>query len=330
MTEKFRWGICGTGGIAHAFAHGLQALPDVELVAVGSRTAAAAARFGQEFNVPRRHASYEALAADPGVDAVYVATPHPWHKPNTILFLKSGKAVLCEKPFAVNRKEAEEMVATARAERRFLMEAMWTRFLPMLVQTRAWLASGSIGDVRMVQADFGFRASWDEESRLLDPELAGGGLLDVGVYCVSLASMVYGREPSRITGFAHLGHTRVDEQSAVVLAYDGGALALLWSAVRTNTPQEAVIMGTEGMVRLHPPFWRGDRATLTVHDKSEQVYEFPLQGNGYNYEAAEVARCVREGRLESQTMPLDESCVIMGVMDAIRAQWGLVYPCECP
>lgn len=330
MTTKFRWGICGTGNIAHAFARGLQALPDAELVAVGSRTAASAERFGKEFRVPRRHDSYEALAADPEIDAVYVATPHPWHKPNTILFLKSGKAVLCEKPFAVNRKEAEEMAATARAERRFLMEAMWTRFLPMLARTREWLASGCIGEVRMVQADFGFRAGWDEESRLLDPHLAGGGLLDVGVYCVSLASMVYGREPSRIASIADLGSTRVDEQSAVILGYDGGALALLSSAVRTNTPQEAIIMGTEGMIRLHPPFWRGDRATLTIHDKSEETFTFPLEGNGYNYEAAEVAQCVRAGRIESDVMSLNESCAVMGVLDAIRAQWGLVYPCEYP
>ncbi|HNR29299.1 MAG TPA: Gfo/Idh/MocA family oxidoreductase [Candidatus Hydrogenedentes bacterium] len=328
MTGKFRWGICGTGNIAHAFARGLEALSDAELAAVGSRTAEAAARFGDEFGVPRRHASYEVLAADPDVDAVYVATPHPLHMENTVLFLRAGKAVLCEKPFAVNRKQAEEMVATARAERRFLMEAMWTRFLPMLAQVRSWLASGRIGEVRMVQADFGFRAGWDEESRLLDPLLAGGGLLDVGVYCVSLASMVYGREPSRIAGLAHLGRTRVDEQSAVVLGYDGGALALLSSAVRTNTPQEAIIMGTEGIIRLHPPFWRGSRATLTLDGKDEETFEFPMEGNGYNYEAAEVARCVREGRIESEIMPLNESLAIMGVMDGIRAQWGLVYPFE--
>lgn len=330
MADKFRWGICGTGMISHHFATGLKALPDAELVAVGSRAQKTAETFGREFGAKRCHASYEALADDPEVDAVYIGTPHPFHRPNTLLFLRAGKAVLCEKPFAVNRGEAEEMVAVARAERRFLMEAMWTRFLPTLVQTRDWLAKGVIGDPRMVYSDFGFRADWDPKSRLLDPNYAGGGLLDVGVYCVAMASMVFGGTPKRITSMAHLGKTGVDEQSAVVLGYDGGELAVLSSAVRTETPQDTVIMGTKGMIRLHPPFWCGTKATLTIHGKEPKEFELPLIGNGYNYEAAEVARCVRNGRLESETMPLGESLAIMGTMDAVRAQWGLKYPFETP
>lgn len=328
MAEKFRWGICGTGMISHHFATGLKALPDAELVAVGSRSQHTADTFGHEFGATRCHASYEALAADPDVDAVYIGTPHPFHRPNTLLFLRAGKAVICEKPFAVNRGEAEEMVAVARAEKRFLMEAMWTRYLPVIVQTCRWLAEGAIGEPRMVQSDFGFRADWDPKSRLLDPAYGGGGLLDVGVYCVSMAFMVFGCAPSRIVGLAHLGETRVDEQSAVVLGYDGGGLAIVASAVRTESPQDAIIMGTDGMIRLHPPFWCGTKATLTMHGKEPKEFEFPLIGNGYNYEAAELARCVREGRLESETMPLNESLAIMGTMDAIRAQWGLQYPFE--
>lgn len=328
MSDKFRWGICGTGNIARQFARGLRALPDAEIAAVGSRAHETAVQFADEFGVARRHATYEALAADPDVDAVYVSSPHPCHMENTLLFLRAGKAVLCEKPLAVNRAQGERMVATARAESRFLMEAMWTRFLPALVQTRRWIAEGRIGEVRMVQADFGFRTEWDPSSRLLDPAYAGGGLLDVGCYCVSLASLVFGRQPVRISGLAHLGETGVDEHSAVVLGYDQGELALLASGVRTNTPQDAVIMGTEGFIRIHPPFWLSSRVSLTLGEQEPITVDCPYAGNGYNCEAAEVARCVREGRIESETMSHAESLAILETMDAIRAKWGLRYPME--
>ena len=328
MDHKFRWGICGTGMISHHFATGLRALPDAQLVAVGSRAQDTADRFAREFGAPRAYATYEALAADPEVDAVYIGTPHPLHRPNTLLFLRAGKAVLCEKPFAVNRAEAGEMVAEARACRRFLMEAMWTRFLPAVVKTREWLTSGLIGEPRMLYSDFGFRTGWDPSSRLLDPAYAGGGLLDVGVYCVSMASMIFGGAPQQISGLAHIGETNVDEQSAVVLGYPGGALALISSGVRTTTPQETTIMGTKGMIRLHAPFWCGTKATVTLEEQPPQDFEMPMEGNGYNYEAAEVARCVRAGLVESPVMPHEESLSIMETMDAIRAQWGLKYPFE--
>lgn len=328
MTNRIRWGILGTGSIANKFATGLAILPDAELVAVGSRAQASADAFAATFKVPHRHASYEALAADPDVDVVYVATPHPLHHPNTLMCLEAGKAVLCEKPFAINAREADDMVSVARERRLFLMEAMWTRYLPVVVRVREWLAEGRIGKPRMVTADFGFRAGFNEESRLFDRAMGGGALLDVGIYPISLASMVFGRQPSRIAGFADLGKTGVDEQAAIVFAYDQGELANLYTAIRTTTPQEAVIMGEEGSIRIHSPFWYGTTATLTVNGKDPETVELPYLGNGYTHEAMEVMRCLRAGALESPVMPLDETIALMKTLDAIRAQWGLTYPTD--
>ncbi len=327
MAEKIRWGILGTGNIAHQFARGLAAAEEAELVAVGSRTAEAAAKFADEFGVTRRHLSYEALAHDAEVDAVYVSTPHPFHCDNTILCLNAGKSVLCEKPFSMNAREADAMIGLAREKGLFLMEAMWTRFTPAMAKIRALIAEGVIGEVRMLQADFGFRGSFKPESRWLAPELAGGAVLDVGVYPISLASMIFG-EPAQIVSAAHLGDTGVDEQNAAIFSYSAGQLALLSSAVRTTTPQEAVIMGTEGMIRIGADWWRPQRFTVQRAGQSPEVFDLPFRGNGYNYEAEEVGRCLRAGELESKIMSLDETRSIMQTMDTLRAQWGLVYPSE--
>jgi predicted dehydrogenase len=326
--EKIRWGILGTGNIATRFAEGLMALPDAELVAVGSRSQSSADDFGYEFDVPHRHATYAALADDPDVDVVYVATPHPFHRETSMLCLEGGKAVLCEKPFAINASEAEDVIALAREKGLFLMEAMWTRFLPILVKTRELLAGGAIGEVRVLSADFGFRTAFDPKSRLFDPHLGGGALLDVGVYPVSLASMVFGTAPSRISGMAHLGQTGVDEQSAVILGYDQGQLAILAAAVRTEMPQEAVLMGTEGWIRIHAPWWRSTTLTLSLPGQEDEVIHLPYEGNGYNYEAAAVMDCLRAGKTENDVMGLDETLAIMQTLDRIRAQWNLRYPME--
>jgi len=328
MAEKIRWGILSTGNIAKQFARGLKAIDAAELVAVGSRTQAKADAFGDEFAVPRRHASYERLAHDPDVDVVYVATPHTFHKENSILCLENGRAVLCEKPFTINAREARELIAFARKKKLFLMEAMWTRFLPLYAKVRELLADRAIGEVRMLTADFGFRANFDPKGRLFNPELGGGGLLDVGVYTVSFASMIFGGAPERIASMADIGATGVDEQAGLVLGYDAGRLAVLTCAVRTTTPHEALIMGTDGMIRMHHPFWHGTTLTLSVPGKPDVQMTHPYVGNGYNCEAAEVMRCLRAGKTESEIMPLDETFSVMETMDRIRAQWGLKYPME--
>ena len=327
MSDKLRWGILGTGSIARKFAEGLTSADGAELTAIGSRKQETADAFGDEFDIPHRHASYQALADDADVDAIYVATPHTLHSENSILCLEAGKAVLCEKPFAINAEQARQTVDVARGRGVFLMEAMWTRFFPLMSWLRGLLADGAIGEVRMVAADFGFRADFNPDSRLLNPDLGGGGLLDVGVYTVSLASMVLGK-PSRIASLADIGRTGVDEQAAMVFGYDGGQLSVLYTAVRTSTPHEAVILGTDGQIRLPTAWWRPQRMTLIRSGQEPEEVVMEPEGNGYNYEAVEVARCLDEGKTESDVMPLDESIEIMETMDQVRAQWGLKYPME--
>lgn len=328
MVDKIRWGILGTGMIAHKFAEGLRVLPDAVLTAIGSRSQAAADRFGDAFDVPHRHATYQDLASDPEVDVIYVSSPHPMHKEDTLLCLEAGKAVLCEKPFTMNSQESEAVIRAARERGLFLMEAMWTRYLPAVVRARQLLAEGVIGEVRMVQADFGFRAEVDPKHRLLNPDLGGGALLDVGIYTVSLASMVFGQQPAEINSQVYLGSTGVDELSGTIFRYPAGQIAVLSSSLQINTPHDAIIIGTKGSIRIHPSFWCTDGMTLTLDGQPEQVMNLPRVGNGYNYEAAEVMACLRAGKRESEVMPLDETLAIMQTLDRIRALWGLKYPTE--
>jgi len=324
MSKKIKWGILATGDIAKKFATGLKVLPDAELVAVGSRTLAAAEKFGREFGIPRCHGSYQALAADPEVDVVYIATPHSLHKENCLMSLKAGKAVLCEKPFAINSAEAEEMDGAARREKLFLMEAIWTRFIPSIKQAQTWIDEGMIGEVRMVEAGFGYR---DQVGIPYDPKLGGGSLLDVGVYPITIADIAFKGPPQKIASFAHIAGG-IDEQAAIIFSYANGGLALLSSAVRTKTPGDALIMGTGGIIKIHKPFWRSKKLSLMIPDKEEIPLDVPMLGNGYNYEAAEVMQCVRAGRQESEVMPLSKTLEVMRTLDAIRGQWGLKYPME--
>jgi len=329
VSRKIRWGILSTGAIARQFAQGLATAPGAELVAVGSRTQADADRFGDAFRVPHRHPNYQALADDPEIDVVYIGTPHNLHCENTLMCLEAGKPVLCEKPFAINAAQAERMIAAARAKRLFLMEALWTRYLPAILELKRLLAAGTIGPVRMVQADFGFRPEYNPLGRLFNPGLGGGALLDIGIYPVSLAYLLLG-PPARMTSLAELGRTGVDERSGVLFGYPGGELAALSFSLTTDMPSEVLVLGTQGWIRVHGPIYRPEKLTVSLKAaagaRTERVLPFPVTGNGYNYEADEVMRCLREGALESPGMTLDESLAIMRTLDAIRAPWGLRYP----
>ena len=238
--------------------------------------------------------------------------------------LKAGKAVLCEKPFAINSAEAEEMVGAARREKLFLMEAIWTRFIPSIKQAQTWIDEGMVGEVRMVEAGFGYR---DQVGIPYDPKLGGGSLLDVGVYPITIADIAFKGPPQKIASFAHIAGG-IDEQAAIIFSYANGGLALLSSAVRTKTPGDALIMGTGGIIKIHEPFWRSKKLSLMIPDKEEIPLDVPMLGNGYNYEAAEVMQCVRAGRQESEVMPLSKTLEVMRTLDAIRGQWGLKYPME--
>jgi predicted dehydrogenase len=327
MSDKIRWGVLAASRIAGTMAVGLRELPDAELVAIGSRTQESADRFGDKYNVPRRYGSYAGLAADPDVDIIYVSSLHPWHAAATLLCLEAGKPVLCEKPFAMNAREARQMIDAARSRKLFLMEAMWTRFLPTMARVRELLAAGAIGEVRMLHVDFGFRAEWNPASRLLNPDLGGGGLLDVGCYATSFASMVLGR-PERVLAAAHIGATGVDEQAAMIYGYDAGRLAVLSCAVQTSTYHEAAIFGTEGRIRINSPWWRGTQLTVSRNSQPDETPDLPMQGNGFCHEAAEAMACLRAGKTESAILPLDETLAVMETLDEVRRQVGLKYPME--
>jgi predicted dehydrogenase len=267
------------------------------------------------------------LASDPNVDVIYVATPNPLHKEHVLLCLESGKPVLCEKPFMLNAREAEEVIRAARASKLFLMEAMWSRFFPLMARLRQLLADGAIGDVQMLVADLSIHFDFDPADRRYALDLGGGALLDLGVYLVSFASMIMG-SPAEITALAHLGETGVDEQAGIVLRYDQGQVSTLYTSIRVDSPVEAILIGTGGQIRLHPWWIRPSKLTLTPVGKETSIIEMPYEGNGYQFEAAEVMACLRANRLESDLMPLDETLSVMRTLDAIRAQWGLTYPTE--
>ncbi len=325
--DKTRWGILGTGRIAGDFATGLAAEEDATVVAVGSRTQETADRFADRFGIPNRHPTYDALAADPEVDIIYIATPHPLHKENTIACLQAGKAVLCEKPFAINANEAQEMIDCARANGVFLMEAMWTRFLPHIRDMARRIQEGQIGDIRLIQADFCYRAPLNPERRAFDPRLGGGALLDVGVYPISLAHHLLG-EPARVASMAHLGVTGVDELAGMLFQYEDGALAVMSTAVRANSPDTLLISGTQGEIRAESRWWAPSGFTITRDGREPETVHPEVVGNGWNYQAVECGRSLRAGRTEHELMPLDESLAIMRLMDGLRAEWGLRYPME--
>ena len=328
MEKKIRWGIVGTGGIAHKFAKGLSVLPDAKITAVSSRSKESAEKFGIEFNVPNRHIGAESIACDKDVDVVYIATPHPMHKNETISCLEGGKAVLCEKPFAMNILEVMQMITCAKKNKLFLMEAMWMYFFPAMEKVRELVFGGAIGEIRLVQSNICFRCEWNPENRWLNPQLGGGALLDTGIYDIALAQMIYGKEPIRISSMAHIGQTGVDEQSSMIFGYENGAMAVLTCAVRTSAVNEATIYGTNGFIRIPNMFWHPDRIIVKTGQDEEKEISFNRLGNGYGYEAAEVMRCLRNGEIESPVMPLDTSISFMRTMDKIRRQWNLVYPME--
>jgi predicted dehydrogenase len=324
--DRIRWGIAATGGIARQFANGLSQTDDAETVAVASRTAERADEFGAEFDVPHRHASYEALAADPDVDVVYVASPHARHESDTLLFLEAGKHVLCEKPFALNAAQAQRMVDTARERELFVMEAIWSRFLPAYQLLGELLADGIIGEVEHVDADFAIRFPFDAAHRLFDLALGGGALLDLGIYPLQLASLVLGA-PTEVQAMGRIGETGADEHVAAVLRYESGALATVRTATRLTMSCTARISGTDGAIDL-PAFMHCPGSLTVTSAAGIEVHEVPIVGEGLRYQVAEVHRCVRAGEIESPVVSHGETSRLASTMDEIRAQVGVRYPGE--
>jgi predicted dehydrogenase len=322
-----RWGILATGGIAHAFARDLRTA-GLDVAAVGSRRRDAADAFAGEFDIPRAHDSYEALVEDPGVDIVYVATPHPSHADNAILALEHGKHVIVEKPFTLTGAEADRVRDAARSAGLLAMEAMWTRYLPHMQRVRELVRSGAVGDVRAVFADHTQSLPTDPSHRLNALELGGGALLDLGIYPISFAWDILGA-PTTITARARLSDTGADTEVATIFTYASGALSTSLSSSRAAGPNTAHIVGDEARIDIDAVFYSPTTFRLTRPDgEVAEVFESRVDGRGMQFQALAAERIVAEGRSDSDILPLDETVAIMHALDAIRAQIGVKYPQE--
>jgi predicted dehydrogenase len=323
--EKIRWGILGPGKIAHKFARALQNVADGELVAVASRSEERSKEFADQYKIPFAFDSYEAMAQSDAVDAVYIATIHPAHLPCARLLLNAKKHVLCEKPLCVNAKEAIALKECAEANGVFLMEALWSRFLPALQEAQKLVRSGAIGEVLGVSADFCYRSSPEKAPRIFQNEIAGGALLDIGVYCLNFAAMILGNDPKEVLALSTV-EGNVDTHTHVLLKYQNGAIASLTSAITVEKPGEGYIYGTKGQIRL-PKFHRATELYLTREGVTEKM-ELPALGEGFEEEIIEACNCIRAGKTQSDTLPLEETIRILRLMDRIRAEIDLRYPMD--
>jgi dihydrodiol dehydrogenase / D-xylose 1-dehydrogenase (NADP) len=327
MRNNTNWGILGTGRIARSFAEALSHVDDARLVAVGSRNINTATEFAHEFNVENACSSYQEVCENKDIDVVYIATPHSLHKENVLMCLHAKKSVLCEKPFTINASEAETIIQLARSKNLFLMEAMWTRYIPSIVKLRELLAENVIGDIQIMLAGGAFMPEFDPDFYLFNKELGGGVLLDAGVYLISMASMLFGK-PLTIKALAGMSKSGVDEHDGYLLEHDSGALASMYVSLRGQSSPDVTLIGSKGKIYLHPPVFCPSKITLNLYDGDETVLELPFEANGYQFQVMEVNRCIREGLTESELMPLDESLEIMRTMDEIRKQIKLKYPME--
>jgi len=324
MAKIYNWGIIGLGNIAHKFAEALTVVPNARLHAVASRSLEKATSFGQQYNAGKYYGNYEDITHDPDVDAIYIATPHNLHYQNTIMCLNQDIPVLCEKPFAINAKEASGMISLARSRNVFLMEAFWTRFFPDIKKVLELINDGVIGKIRIVKADFGFKAEFNPSSRLFDLDLGGGSLLDVGIYPLFLSLLLLGK-PSSIKAISHIGRTGVDENCGIIFDYSNGEMANLFSSIVTDTITQAEIFGETGSIRIHKKWFMPSPVTL-IKDGKEEKYDFDFKGNGYNYEIEEVVKCLEEGKTESNLMPLNFSLDLMELVDHVKKECGIHYP----
>lgn len=321
-----RWGLIGPGSIATGFAEAMQLVDGGAIVAVASRAAERAEAFGDRFAIPTRYGDYDSLAADPDVDVVYVATPHSRHEEDTLNALRAGKHVLCEKPLALNARQAARMAEEARSRGLFLMEAIWSRFLPAYRSLVDLIGEGRIGEPLLVEADFGFRRPVAPEHRHFARELGGGALLDLGIYPVQLCTLVLG-PIERVVADAVVGPTGVDEVVAAVLHHPEGRLGVTKAALRVSMTCTARIAGTDGVIEL-PAMMHCPNSLTVAGPAGVEHVDASYEGNGLRFEIEEVHRCLAEGRTESPVITLDESIALATTLDAIRAQIGVVYPGE--
>jgi predicted dehydrogenase len=327
MSKMYKWGIIGPGKIAEKFAAALSNIPNAVLHGVASRDIARAGQFAEKYNAAKWYGSYEALAGDGEIDVVYIATPHTFHHAHALLCLENKKPVLCEKPLSVNYDSTLEIVTAARKNNTFLMEAMWTRFLPIIDKTLELIRSGEIGEIKHIRADFGFNLPFDAESRLYNVQLGGGSLLDVGVYPLFLCLLLLGK-PDEIKSFAHLSATGADETTNALLYYKNGAMASIHSSIAMQTPITADISGTKGVISLAIPWYKGTEVVLQKNGSITGSFLVPYAGNGFEFEIVEVMNCLENGLTESKLMPADFSLLMSGVVNEICNQCNIRYQVE--
>lgn len=327
MSTEFKWGILASGGIAQAFARDLSYFNNHIVAAVGSRSQESADSFAAEFPGCKAYGSYEELVADPTLDAIYIASPHPYHVSNTLLALNAGKPVLCEKPFTINATEARQMKSAADTNGVALMEAMWARFLPHMHKVREIVASGILGEIWAVEADHGQRLADHANPRHWEPSLGGGALLDLGIYPISFAHMILG-VPNKITASATFTDKGVDASSTTIFDYKSGAQAILTSNMMVSTPCRATICGTLGKIEIDRTFYNPAAMRVIIHNGKVTEYPNDYKGHGLREQALEFERVVRSGAMNSSILTPDESILIMESLDEVRRQIGLIYPSE--
>lgn len=326
--KKIHWGIFGTGNISGTFANALKGLEDACLYAVAARKMESAQQFAKRHNVQKYYESYEELVKDPQVDVVYIGTIHTTHFELMKLCIEHKKAVLCEKPFTLNAREAQEIIRLAQKHQVFVMEAMWTKFLPTTDKVKEWINSGRIGEVKNIRAEFGFMIDFDPEHRVFSKEKAGGALLDVGIYPLTYACYLMNQMPQEVNSSVIYAKTGVDEMNTVLLKFQSNALANLSSATTAEIGTGAWIAGTKGMIKV-PDFYAAKEAYL-LNKAGEVVehYEHPHQVNGYEYEAEAVMKDLNIGKTENEIHSLEDTLKMTQLMDELRNEWKLVYPSE--
>lgn len=324
MSKKYNWGIIGLGNIAHKFAEDLLLVEDANLFGVASRNSEKAKSFSGKFRADKYYGTYQELADDPQIDVVYIATPHPFHFENTMMCLEAGKAVLCEKAFGMNSSEVEQMIAKAKEKNLFLMEALWTRFIPATEEMIALLNKGLIGDLKTVRADFGFKAEFDADKRLYNKKLGGGALLDIGIYPVFLSLLTLGK-PKEIKALAQMSSTGIDENIMMLFNYPNKKSAILDASLVATTPVEAWLHGDKGSLKMHRNFHHTEEISYYKGSDLVENYRFKYIGNGYYHEIEEVIKCLKTGKTESEKIPHSFSLDLIKTLDRIREIIGLRY-----
>jgi len=325
MATTIQWGILGLGNIANKFAQDLVKVKGAALHAVGSRDKNKAQQFANTYNAKVCYSSYEELAADPKIQIIYIATPHSLHYENTMMCLNAGKSVLCEKPIGLNSEQAGEMMTLAREKNLFLMEGIWTRFIPATQKVLDLLKEGAIGDIFYIKSDFGFRVTAPPESRLLDPKLGGGALLDIGIYPLYLSLLLLG-EPEHLKAEGILDSNGIDLYCAVMGSFKNGVKAVMESSFISNTPTEAFIYGTSGFIHMKSQFHNCREIEVYHNDtKTSKVYSLPITGHGYFHEIMHVQNCLNQGKTESDLLPLGMSLSLSQNLDRIKNLISLKY-----